>query len=409
MKWKTYISPEEWGYNLLAIMALIMPLNKRMMPVFIALAVVFGVYKWAREGFKINHWKEKLRTGKALWILALFYLLHVIGFAFSENPDLAMKELEYKLSFLVFPLLFILIPKLSERRFKSLHEIFAFSCLLFIIGSVSYGIYRSVIHDSWAYLSYEKLGAIFHPTYMSAYQGLALFHLLRRGVGGDYLLAKRGVHVAAVSIIVIYIAMLASKAGLITTAGILIYFLFCHRVPGLPLRRSLWMTVPLLLLLLASSYLVPATSKRISAAAHSGAAAPVDTNFEGAKSSSALRKAVWSASIKVIGQHPFGVGTGDAQEVLSAEYVGRGELYAAKRKLNAHNQYLQVGVEFGWAGLIVLVAFLFVFLVQTWGVAEAMVFVGLVAFHCLLESFLEVQAGIVFLSFWMLVYLKRQV
>ncbi|MFN9801057.1 MAG: hypothetical protein ACK54P_13660, partial [Bacteroidota bacterium] len=96
---------------------------------------------------------------------------------------------------------------------------------------------------------------------------------------------------------------------------------------------------------------------------------------------------------------------------LDREYARTGEVYAYRRGLNAHCQYLQTALELGWFGLSVLVFCLLTFLWRVWRAVQPALaaIAGLVLFHALVESFLEVQAGIIFTAFWMLcAYLSAQ-
>jgi O-antigen ligase len=87
-------------------------------------------------------------------------------------------------------------------------------------------------------------------------------------------------------------------------------------------------------------------------------------------------------------------------------YLKRGETYAAERQLNAHNQYLQTGAELGWFGLCALLACLGSLWYARQAEISALFFASLCALNFLFESMLEVQAGIVFFCFWVIVYSK---
>ena len=106
-------------------------------------------------------------------------------------------------------------------------------------------------------------------------------------------------------------------------------------------------------------------------------------------------------------ENAFGTGTGDTQSKLNTIYLQQGETYAAEHQLNAHNQFLQTGAELGWIAVLLLVACMVFCWQSARGEAAATLFFGLCALNFLFESFLEVQAGIVFFSFWVMVYSKH--
>jgi O-antigen ligase len=95
---------------------------------------------------------------------------------------------------------------------------------------------------------------------------------------------------------------------------------------------------------------------------------------------------------------PLGVGTGNTEAALVEQYKRSAQTKAEEKKLNAHNQWLQMGAEFGWLGLVLCLA-LFASILHSAYQQEKWLMLGMIgvfAFNCLVESMLEVQAGIVF-------------
>ncbi|MEZ4799534.1 MAG: hypothetical protein R2809_07130 [Flavobacteriales bacterium] len=67
--------------------------------------------------------------------------------------------------------------------------------------------FRAYIFDSREYLTYNKLGIYFHPTYMAMYQAITLMVLLYRGIKQEYYFNRTWIHwplVAVVGFIHIY-------------------------------------------------------------------------------------------------------------------------------------------------------------------------------------------------------------
>jgi O-antigen ligase len=104
------------------------------------------------------------------------------------------------------------------------------------------------------------------------------------------------------------------------------------------------------------------------------------------------------------------VGTGNTESELISIYLQANENYAAERKLNAHNQFLQAGAEHGWPGILLLLAcmLLLLFNALKWKNIIMLNFVLLCSMNFLFESFLEVQAGLVFFCFWVFVFTKSE-
>ena len=101
-------------------------------------------------------------------------------------------------------------------------------------------------------------------------------------------------------------------------------------------------------------------------------------------SSSAGRVAVWRSSLDVLLTHPWGVGTGDVTDELTAVYEQGGIDYARDRKLNPHNQWLQAGVAFGWAGVLVFSLILWSWLDMAWHRRSVIGFLCGTCFSCML-------------------------
>jgi O-antigen ligase len=105
-------------------------------------------------------------------------------------------------------------------------------------------------------------------------------------------------------------------------------------------------------------------------------------------------------------KEPIGTGVGSASTRLIEIYQREGEFYAAERKLNSHNQFFQIGVEYGWAGLILFLIFLVLSIVKSFQIKSFMYqgLLGMTVFNFLFESCLEVQAGVVFFYFFLMLF-----
>jgi O-antigen ligase len=69
-----------------------------------------------------------------------------------------------------------------------------------------------------------------------------------------------------------------------------------------------------------------------------------------------IRLAVWTCGWDLVKQHPvFGVQLGDKMDNLLTMYADRKFGLALKRRLNLHNNYLDVLVAFGFTGLLLFV------------------------------------------------------
>ncbi|MCB9194095.1 MAG: hypothetical protein H6597_06135, partial [Flavobacteriales bacterium] len=81
-------------------------------------------------------------------------------------------------------------------------------------------------------------------------------------------------------------------------------------------------------------------------------------------------------------------------------YEAKGASAAAERNLNSHDQFLQGGVALGWAGMLLTLLLAIVPLVRAWRLRNMPLLLFMVLFivNALVESVLEVQAGVLFFA-----------
>lgn len=389
-------------HYLIVVLAFMIPLYKKAVPGLIALTGLALILRLLLEKKKPSYW-----IGWPLFFLLILYALHVVGLSYSENPQFGQNELMIKLSLFVFPLYMLLSSSISPWQTEYIERSFTLGTFCFAVVSLIYGLFRWQMTGDVSFLSYDKLSIYFHPSYMATYVALSIYFLLRDESAGVMFFGKRWLHAMLVLFLLLYGAMLASKAGFIAIVMVVVYHLWVHRKQAHGLVHAVKLPLLRLFFFMAVVYLHPVSSGRVAALTQSESQAGKGSDeLPGAHSSTALRKVVWSTSCQLILSSPFGTGTGDADSALVESYRRQGEEYAAYRHLNTHNQWLQYGVELGWPGMVIFSAALFTF----WLVSrkkrssEGILLAALLGMNMLFESFFEVQAGVVFGCFWIWIY-----
>jgi len=401
-----------WINALLLTVAFCIPFAKRYVPGFLLLLGIACIIKSI-----IDRKLYLYRKDIPLHLLALLFGLHLLGVTYSENVGYAWTEIGIKLSFLVFPLLALVMPSLDKVMMHRIKLFFVFGCIGYKVVSLATGLYDSIRFDDFGFLSYEALSEPYHPTYAATYQAMALFIMMRMASRGEYLFRNKIIHRIIGLMIIIFISMLASKAGLIAVWISLVMGAYCFIKEGKTRTNVIATTVALLLFSAGSAFLLPGASVRIENALKDvGTTAPWPVPNDAsnqqvhheAHSSTELRLVTWSAAWELLLQNPFGAGTGDTTNELVKIYQRKGENYAVQKALNAHNQFLQTAAELGWPALVVLCASLLLLFQQYFYNRDLLLlnFLLLCGMNFLFESFLEVQAGIVFFCFWILVFLR---
>jgi len=102
----------------------------------------------------------------------------------------------------------------------------------------------------------------------------------------------------------------------------------------------------------------------------------------------------------------FGVGTGDVSDALDKKNSELGNTGVAGKSLNSHNQFLNTAVQLGVFGLIPLLMLFLTSMrkaIRMFDVNFLMISI-LLASTMLFESFLETQAGIIPVTFLLLMF-----
>jgi len=121
----------------------------------------------------------------------------------------------------------------------------------------------------------------------------------------------------------------------------------------------------------------------------------------------AIRIQKWLNTLELVAEQPLiGTGTGDMQDELQKVYKRNKFDIAYDNHFNPHNQYLQTWASFGLIGLFFLLGILAVSFKYAL-TSENILYVFLVliiAFSMITESMLERHKGVVFFSFFLLLF-----
>jgi O-antigen ligase len=120
-------------------------------------------------------------------------------------------------------------------------------------------------------------------------------------------------------------------------------------------------------------------------------------------SSTSARKKIWSTSFKLIKEKWItGYGTGLSKKVLKKQFKKQGYDLFFKKNYNSHNQYLQVFLDQGIFGFLLLVFFTFGMLYLSLKQKDFIyaLFLAIMILNFMTESILERQSGVIFFAFF---------
>lgn len=124
------------------------------------------------------------------------------------------------------------------------------------------------------------------------------------------------------------------------------------------------------------------------------------------------RLAYWKTAKQLISKHyMLGVGIGDLQDEMQAQYQEQKSLLRKDRRLRPHNYFLTTWLNTGLIGIFLFIGLLFIYLKQQWhyGQVQGFLFGLVLAFSFLIEDGLETQMGLTIFAFFYAFYSRRVV
>lgn len=386
---------QDWIFNTLLLMLL-----PSLVISFAANSIILGALS-VISIFQISRSTAKTYLRKYLYFVS-FFLAVLLGLFLDvlSGTDFDSRQIIKRAAFILMPFI-ILHAKKHYQRLAVQIFIYFLSSLSFIL--ILIGFVRSVINKNkvlygnwdsktteafyqqdmiinWGELSYKRLFLFLdmHPSYYAFFSATAILILLFT----NCLRIKNPIKWLLVTLHAIMIVLLSSKAGLASLFIILISAFFLNK----DLSYKLMGTVVILILII-SIMSIPSTQLRLKRAY----ASLTSENTELQSSSSSERMILWG-SLKDF----------SAQELLTG--VG---IQSSRSKINLltgidknmHNQYLQVLVNSGVAGCILLISFLLLPLAYNRSLFTKM-FIAVLLLNLMIENMLDRAWGVVFVSFF---------
>lgn len=363
------------------------------------LFIIFLLLNWIIEG----DFKNKFRTitqNKFALLFVVFYLIHILGLAYTENMYAGLFDVQIKLTMLFFPVIFCSRP-ISKENLKFIFYAFiagAIVCVLFMVGIAIF----TFLNKGENHFLYEAFSFWIHPSYLAMYLNFGIvwimFDILKND-GNPKFIPK----IWSFLIVLFFsfiIVLLSSKMGLITMMLIHFCFLVYYIFSGKKYIFGLACIMLIFLSYWGIKRFIPEVIWRVDTAID--AMFNSKTNNE-ALESTAVRMLVWNASNEVIKNNWIvGVGTGDAKDELMKEYNVEGMKGAFDNCLNCHNEFYQITVTLGVVALFILLLHLFLPLIDSLRKKNIIYFLFLIIIiiNFLPESMLETQAGVMFFAFF---------
>ncbi len=374
--------------SILMVLAFVMPIHLRFIPVLITLFVILNLLDgFVNKTFSFNH-KNIVITG------LLFFFIHLVSVFYSDDKDSAWFDIEVKLSFFIFPIIFLFKNPFLVKKKRMVLISFVLGSIVSSIIMLIFAYYRFDGENDHVFY-YAELG-LFHPSYLAMYFVFAILIIIRMMDKELPKLNHRIIAYLVILFLLILISQLQSKAGILSIIGIAFYYLLFAfiRSNSLVLRASFFV------LAITVSLIFVQKNSRLHAMAQS-----VEKISEGTQTtnSTGVRYSMWKITTEAIGEHwLWGVGAGDIKPVLFEKYEKAQLTDPIKKNLNVHNQYLETFLGQGIIGISLLLLLLFFGIQQALKRKELILsgFILLIALSMGPESMLNSQMGVVFIAFF---------
>lgn len=349
-----------------------------------------------------------------IWMMVVFYALHIISLFYSVNTAEGLAVLERKLVLVLFPI--ALFQPITESQFKRIGYTFAagvaFALTYCLVGAaIQYNKHAS--SEVFFYHSLSRQIGM-HAVYLSWYSVFSLFFLMI-AIRSE---TKRMqiMWIAVCVLLAIGVVLLSSKMMLmLLVAGSVALVLVKQRRKvnvSMILATSLLLLMVLFIPRVRDRFVLELTSNfNVVHQNHY----TYDTPFTG----TTLRLTIWKHCLHILDDQQgvwLGVGTGDAQDLLNDEYKKVG-MYTGNPQLHdtgylgygPHNQYMDILLTLGIVGLLVfcgMLALQFLTSIRS-GDPLFILWFCMFLFFCMSESVLNTNKGVVFYAFFMVLFQAR--
>ena len=383
----------------------------------------------------------------------IFYILYALSFFWSENQSFAIADLVLKIPILILPLIMLSHEPLSIKEINKLLLAFSLSVIFLNCFCFFDALFNYLNTGNINEFFYGSLTINMHTAYQATFTSFSIFILVYIYLNKEY--SHNWIFSFLIALQFLFLFLLSSRMQMLCLSVVTPIFLIFHYY----LKQKIYLGFSYTILAFVVSYFLVSTPSVLNnrykqTVSHISSIGNDSQNSD-------PRKFIWKKAIDVIKYNwLFGVGVGDAKDVLVSSYskefskpitdhavdstvnilkannkylntqvkkltsdhtklkkeseniliqqINKYRFFA-KKKYNFHNQYLQTFATVGCFGLIILIYLLshlfIVSIIKKDFIVS--VFLFLIAMSFLTESMLERQAGVIFFTFFYLLLVMR--
>jgi O-antigen ligase len=361
-----------------------------LMAIFTVVCLIYGDYSQLK--IKKNWIKLSIVS---LWILPFIQLLLL------NRIDEYLNNLITKITLFLIPILILIGYQSKKINLSRILKFFIYgtlsSCLFCLINAVIS--YYFLKNDNA--FTYKSLSLFHHPSYFTMYLNfvVGIIYLNNLKPIKNFKLSIN-LSLIIVSFLSFFILFASSRTGWITNILLHLFFISCIFYKKKISRK----TIIYFLVLMIPFTTVIYTNKTIQSRFNE----IINDTFQKmdqkeVRSSTTTRKKIWFSSLKLIKEKWItGYGLGLSKKVFQKQLKKDGYNYLVKKNYNSHNQYLQVFLDQGVFGFLILVFFTFGMLYASLKQKDFIyaLFLFVMILNFMTESILETQSGVIFFAFF---------
>lgn len=384
----------------------------------LVIAVMLGVSIFQRNiGLKFKQFFSNKRT----WILLSIILITLISIAISPSFEKAIKQAEMRSPYLLFPIIFGLIPMPTPKKDLIIKFFITMVAFLPIIGFIDNIFIYQKTNDT-GYFYNDNLIHLFHrqAVYYGIFINLSIASLFYLWFN-DKLKSKIEKNMSYIFLLLLIVTqyLLASRIAIAMTLILIIFYIILIGIKKIGKPKAIISLVGFIIIISLLTIAFPKALNRFKSITN------IKYNFENKNSinhfngetkdenwnSLNTRIAIWKCAWDEIKKKPvIGYGIGDANEQLVRGYHEKKFHFAIKQNYNSHNQYLDMLLTSGAIGLLALL--IFTGGILWYGLKDKdwllIGFVAIFIISCLTENILSKNQGIVVFSlFFSLIIYSR--
>lgn len=391
--------------------------------------LVLWILTWIIEADFKKKFLENKNNLVLLFLPIAYYLFHIVSIIYSTNLPEGFFDLEVKLAFIVFPLVFFSINDLYRKNFKTLLNVFVAANLTASVICLLHSLYLSIslvngaivfdadathtgfttiqlLKNGASYFMYAPLSMFIHTGYFSLFIVFSISILLFNSLKGCKTKIKRVFIIILICYFSVFNYLLFSRSGLlniaIVIAGYFIIMAFTKKSKKIKIINGV-------IIFVFISFIIAAFTSniRFKETINDIKTFKLETRYESYPNYDRLP--IWFTSLKLIEQNWFlGVGTGDVMDNLKYEYKKHNLTKAYDEGLNVHNQFLETYLGIGLLGFLTLIGIFMIPLFQSLKRKNYLfAFFLITSFvFCFIESMFNSQVGVVYFILFYCIFNK---